>query len=192
MVTVILRNLKKYAIFIIIALACNMACAQNAITTKKDSLYNNRAQSVYAELLGPAILYSFNYDTRFSKKQDGLGMRIGISYAYESSYNDNTNTSDNSTVFSIPFQLNYLLGKEDRFFEVGLGFTYFNYVGNGPVFLDDSKSNINKVLGTMTFGYRYQPKKGGFTFRYSLNPVFDTKSFIPWWVGVSIGYSFNR
>ncbi len=183
-----------FKIFLIIAsstLFNNILFAQNTLTFKRDSLDNKRAQGIYLELFGPSIFYSFNYDTRFFKKQDGLGMRIGLSYATNTSYGAEYDTVDSSSVFSIPFQLNYLLGKDNKFFEIGLGVTYFNYSGNGMVFLNDSKANINKLLGTMTFGYRYQPKVGGFSYRYSINPVFDTKSFIPWWFAFSIGYTFN-
>jgi len=166
--------------------------AQNSITPTKDSLYNKRARSVYAELLGPGVLYSLNYDARFLKKQDGLGMRIGISYAENENDCNNCGIVNTDTFFSIPIQLNYLMGKDNKFFEIGVGLTYFNYSGDGLIILDDAKTNVNKVFGTMTFGYRYQPVNGGLTYRYSINPFFDIKNFKPWWFGFSIGYSFHK
>jgi hypothetical protein len=39
-------------------------------TSAADSLLNKRAQNIHFELLGPGGLYSFNYDTRFNKRQD--------------------------------------------------------------------------------------------------------------------------
>ncbi|HWR33277.1 MAG TPA: hypothetical protein VN451_07125, partial [Chitinophagaceae bacterium] len=38
---------------------------------------NIKAQSVFFELGGPGLA-SFNFDSRFSSKQDGIGGRIGV------------------------------------------------------------------------------------------------------------------
>ncbi len=172
--------LKFFVIFVIITLSSNYIFAQNAINTKTDSLDNKRAQNVYAELAGPGLIFSVNYDTRFSNKQDGLGGRIGIGGL----------SSNGSSIFTIPVQLNYLLGKSNKFFEIGLGFTYMSYSGSNFDIFNDSQINVNKVVGTMNFGYRYQPKEGGFNFRGGISPIFDGNNFIPYYFGVSFGYTF--
>jgi hypothetical protein len=42
----------------------------------------------------------------------------------------------------------------------------------------------------MTFGYRYQPVNGGFNFRAGINPIFNSSAFIPYFAGISFGYTF--
>ena len=140
-----------------------------------------RAHNLYAELLGPGILLSVNYDLRFSNNRNGLGGRFGLGYA----------SDDNSSLFTIPVQLNYLIGDKSNFFELGIGATYISFDDienrSGSFFgFDDFKT----VLGTTTIGYRYQPVKGGINFRGSWNPVFNSSGLYPAFFGLSLGYSF--
>jgi hypothetical protein len=137
-----------------------------------------RAQNIFVELGGPGLLLSANYDTRFVNRHDGIGGRIGAGYV---------SISDNS-LLTIPVQLNYLLGKNNRYFEIGIGATFVNSKGDENDFLsfDDAKGTI----GTMTFGYRYQPEDGGFHFRAALTPLFNSSNFFPFFGGVGLGYTF--
>ena len=137
-----------------------------------------RAQNIFVELGGPGLLLSLNYDTRFVNRHDGIGGRIGAGYV---------SISDNS-LLTIPVQLNYLLGKNNRYFELGIGATYINGKGDERDFL--SLNNAKSIIGTMTIGYRYQPEDGGFHFKASLNPVFNSSTFFPLFGGVGIGYTF--
>ncbi|MVN89831.1 hypothetical protein GO816_01700 [Mucilaginibacter sp. HME9299] len=139
-----------------------------------------RAQSVYAELAGPGLLFSANYDTRFSKARNGWGARAGAGYL----------SADNNSILTLPVQINYLLGKQGKYFEVGLGATFVSTKGSNNddnFFVFDDAST---TIGTMTFGYRYQPIDGGFNFRASLNPIFNKSNFIPYYFGLSFGYTF--
>ena len=131
------------------------------------------AQSFYFELGGPGLA-SFNYDTRFSGREDGIGGRIGIGGF----------TVDGSGVVFLPIGINYLLGKDSRhYFEIGAGAT--------PVFANDgSDGNFSETFGHLLFGYRLQPLNGGFTFRAFVNPIFGNGFFIPYYVGLSFGYKF--
>jgi|GEM_PF-3396551 len=97
------------------------------------------SQSVYFELGGPGIA-SFNYDLRFSGKQKGIGARIGFGSSF-----------DGNSVFYLPIGINYLIGKEKHFFEMGAGFT--------PVFGNKhpGDSAISESFGHLLFGYRFQP-----------------------------------
>lgn len=131
-----------------------------------------RAQNVYVELLGQGLLFTANYDTRFSKKRNGLGGRIGIGAI----------GSDGDNIVTIPVSLNYLLGEGKNFFEIGLGATYAT-----ASVLD---TNGSAVFGTMSFMYRLQPVKSGFNLRVGFTPIFNADAFIPYYAGVSLGYTF--
>src|ERR1700733_7153405 len=109
-------------VFIISFLLFNSLKAQNVKSAKIDSSLVTRAQNVYVEFAGPGLYFSANYDTRFSRQQAGIGGRIGIGFI-----------ANNGTSFtSIPVQLNYLLGKKSKYFEIGIGatFVYFKAPGN--------------------------------------------------------------
>lgn len=139
-----------------------------------------RAQNVFVELGGPGLLFSANYDTRFANKRDGIGGRVGAGYI----------AVDGSSIFTLPVQANYLLGKEGKYFEIGLGATYVGLSDDADEDEFLSFDNTSAFIGTMTFGYRYQPVAGGFNFRASINPIFNDSAFIPYFAGISFGYSF--
>lgn len=138
-----------------------------------------RAQGAFVELLGPGLTYSFNYDTRFQNTLNGLGGRAGISYL----------AVEGNSVLTVPLMINYLLGKEGRYFEMGVGGTYMGFTANKDneeiLFIDGSG-----VTGTMTFGYRSQPTNGGFMFRAGISPIFNKNNFIPYYGYLSLGYAF--
>jgi len=132
------------------------------------------AQSVYFELGGPGIA-SFNYDTRFSGREGGIGGRIGVGYSKF--------VGDGSSVLYLPLGINYLIGKEKHFFEMGAGVT--------PVFgVEEGDTVISELFGHLIFGYRFQPLNNGFTFRAFVCPVFNSIDFIPYYAGLSAGYKF--
>ncbi len=142
-----------------------------AIETQK------RAQNVYAEILGQGLLFSINYDTRFSNKRNGIGGRIGFGGI----------GGDGAGLITVPVSLNYLLGEGKNFFEIGLGATYAKISTNNDFFFGDGGSS---VIGTMAFMYRLQPVKTGFSFRGGITPVFSSVGFVPYFVGFSVGYTF--
>ncbi len=140
------------------------------------------AKSTYVEL-GGAGLASVNYDMRFMKKNDGLGFRVGIGgFTVADGFSDGR-----TSLLLFPVGLNYLLGKDDKnFFELGAGATFIS--------LSDTYSGgsdrFTSTFGHLYFGYRLQPKNGGFLFRAGLTPIFAEGSFIPYWAGISFGYKF--
>src|SRR5688572_17553923 len=68
-------------------------------------------KSVYFELGGPGLA-SFNFDTRFSGRPDGIGGRVGVGGFY---------IADEGVIF-FPIGVNYLIGKDNKhYFEVGGG-----------------------------------------------------------------------
>jgi hypothetical protein len=180
--------------FIFIA---NISVAQDKIPT----------QSVYVELGGAGLPFSFNYDFRFEKERiDTWGMRLGVGgYAI-----------GDESFFSLPVQINKLFGKGPHYFEIGAGatlvafktpsysycnnYTYDqdgNFICEGSFtspsdetsFILDIKGSPN-LMGTFNLGYRRIPVDGGFTWRANLSPIFNSNGFWPLWFGVSFGYAF--
>jgi hypothetical protein len=133
------------------------------------------AQSIYFELGGPGLA-SFNFDTRFNKSSGGFGGRVGIGGF----------SIDGSGVVFIPVGVNYMIGKDNKnYFELGGGVT--PVFGTGSLAAD----NFSSTFGHLLFGYRMQPSNGGFTFRAFISPVFGDGFFVPYYGGVSFGYSFH-
>ncbi len=145
---------------------CMMVAASNAQTA---------AKSVYFELGGPGLA-SLNFDTRFTKKEDGIGGKIGIGGF----------SIEGASIIFVPVGINYLFGKDQKnYFEVGGGIT--------PIFGNDGSTldgNFSTTFGHLNFGYRLQPLNGGFTFRAFITPVFAKGFFLPYYGGVSFGYKF--
>ncbi|MBA4299750.1 hypothetical protein SAMN03080617_00469 [Algoriphagus alkaliphilus] len=190
--------MKKLITIVFLLFCSSYAKAQDLIPTR----------SVFLELGGAGLPYSFNYDFRFDKtKMDSWGMRVGVGgYATE-----------NESFFSLPVMVNKLYGKGPHYFEMGLGMTFFafdenrynySYCANGYY---DSTGNyicntmVNEqykyefilpvdgspsVMGTMNFGYRRVPVDGGFTWRLNLTPIFNNNGFWPLFAGAGFGYAF--
>lgn len=161
-------------------------------------------QSVFVELGGSGLAYSFNYDFRFDdSRMDSWGMRVGVG-----GYN-----IDGDSFYSLPVLVNRLYGKGPHYFEVGAGVTLFgmddnsySYCANGYfdpngmyVCTDQTTNSYNFILpvdnspslmGTMNFGYRKVPVDGGFTFRVNLTPIFNNNGFWPLFAGIGVGYAF--
>lgn len=157
---------------------------QDVVVARKPSGDGARAQNVFVELGGQGLLITANYDSRFGKRRDGLGGRVGIGYI--AADNDHSATT-------IPLSLNYLLGKNNKFFEIGLGTTFIASKSNGSYFFEDDNSQVEKnshVIGTMSFTYRVQPVDSGFSFRAGITPIFDGAFFMPYFGGISLGYTF--
>ncbi|GAC1300287.1 MAG: hypothetical protein NVSMB24_00550 [Mucilaginibacter sp.] len=170
---------KLAVLILVLGIIPNCLNAQNTIPAKVDSLQTTRAEDIFFEIYGPGLTISGNYDTRFTRRRDGLGMRIGVGY----------DGSNNSGVVMLPVQVNYLIGKNTKFLELGVGVTLLSANDDGLPF--NSKGTSDLTIGTMTFGYRYQPVNSGFTFRVSLNELFNNANFIPY-AGVSFGYCFRK
>ena len=133
-----------------------------------------QAKSIFFEVGGPGLA-SVNFDTRFTKSEKGIGGRLGIG-AF--------NVDGASAVF-IPLSVNYLLSKDERnYFEIGGGVTPVIINGN------DDDGSLTGTFGHLNFGYRLQPKEGGFLFRAAIIPVFGNGFFWPYYAGVSFGYKF--
>ncbi len=146
-----------------------------------------QAKSVYFEIGGPGVA-SFNFDTRFTKSEKGIGGRAGFG-GFSLSYNDFNGGRDRTTAVFIPVGINYLFGNDDRnYFELGAGVTPVIYKDDFSA--NDNDGAFTATFGHATFGYRLQPKKSGFTFRAAITPIFGRFGFIPYYAGISFGYKF--
>lgn len=161
--------MKKFILTVLIAFVlCSSTDAQTA------------AKSIYVELGGPGLA-SINYDTRFTKKDDGIGGRIGVGYF----------GSEGESMLTIPVGLTYLLTKDQKnYFEIGAGATYLRYKTEYSSFNNNNDDAFTESFGHLSFGYRLQPKNGGFLFRAAVVPVFGGFGFIPYYAGVGFGYKF--
>ncbi len=154
--------------------------------------------SFFAELGGPGILFSANFDTRFKQSRLGFGGRIGIGFvtAYDDYYDPNTGMyygGDEQTAITFPVQLNYIFGKENspHTFEVGGGLTYVTKKLNIMDFdnYDATEDQRTQLFGTFCFMYRRQPINGGFTWRIGFTPLVGAGN-IQLFGGASVGYNF--
>jgi hypothetical protein len=127
---------------------------------------------VYAELLGPGVFYSINYERVITAN---FTTRIGASFIPKLS-----NGGRGYAYFILPIMANYILGEESNKLELGAGV---------DVIVDNKKPGV-LLIGTI--GYRYQPSAGGFHFRIVASPIFsrDTGFVILPLIGISIGACF--
>ena len=148
---------------------------------KKQSVQDpTRAQSVYVEFGGPSAIYSITYDTRFARRSDGWGFRGGIGFWPRRGINH----------ISIPVQVNYLLGGTRHFFEAGAGATYFHGDQGDSWFSPATEGSL--VFGSLSAGYRYQPRSQGITARIGITGIvgpFSSNSIAPL-PYLSVGYRF--
>jgi hypothetical protein len=160
------------------------------IKTKRDTVFITKTDTVlvatprhtsnrilFLELGGPGLAISLNYDQRFSGGKEGWGYRVGMGY-----FGDGGNT-----VFTIPLQINYLIGSNGKYFEFGGGTTFLNTTGDntGKTFIFD---RITGFIGTATIGVRYEPEKS-LNFRLGFVPIFSNDEII-YAGGFSVGYTF--
>jgi hypothetical protein len=160
------------------------------LKVKKDTVFITKTDTVliitpkhtsnrilFLELGGPGLAISLNYDRRFSGGKEGWGYRVGMGY-----FGDGGNT-----VFTIPLQINYLIGSNGKYFEFGGGTTFLNTTGDntGKTFIFD---RVTGFIGTATIGVRYEPEKS-LNFRIGFVPIFSNYEII-YAGGFSVGCTF--
>ena len=171
---------------IILSITCCFYFSSFAQTTNKVA-----NQSFYAELGGPGILFSANYDTRFKKSPFGLGGRVGLGFVsgyFQEFDNNGQLIGRDRSVPTVPVQINYLFGKPSSVnaLEIGAGVTY---IGKKLDILNFYNDDRTQFLGTASFMYRRMPKEGGFSWRIGFTPLI-AKSYIQPFGAVSVGYNF--
>ena len=150
----------------------------NQSTTIRLPQDSTRAKSVYAEFGGPSAIYSVNYDIRLQRTNNGWGLRGGIGFL----------PIRKANTYSLPVQVNYLLGPTRHFFEVGVGATFYHGDISSSWFNSETGS---MVFGTLSAGYRYQPLAKGITARIGgavlAGPFHNSVAVLP---HLSVGYRF--
>ena len=141
------------------------------------------------EFAGPGIFSSLNIDSRFLKRENGPGFRLGIGITPLGMLKDQCNTG---SLNSFPIGINYLVGKNKHLFELagGIVFSFMSgtkrYCSNmGKHFFSEKTTNY----WFTSIGYRYQPlHKKGFTYRLFVSPLFQKNFPVKLWSGAGIGY----
>jgi hypothetical protein len=139
-----------------------------------------KSNSIYFELFGNGGLYSINYDRLIT---ENLGGRIG--FMYLPSIDFVITSAENIIV--VPLMVNYFAGDNNKL-ELGAGIIYVSIDNVGFLGFESGEGGSG-VVGTAVFGYRYQPKDGGFLFRIGLTPFFSGNGAAVSG-GLSIGFSF--
>ena len=157
-------------------------------------------RSFIAEVGGPGVLFSVNYDTRFKKTPFGLGGRVGVGFT--TGYINATYTIDpvtgnyfytgngkNVSVLTVPVQLNYLFGKagSKSALEVGAGATYVGK--NSDFFYNYNNTTKASIYGNASFMYRRMPTEGGFSWRVGFTPLIGN-GLIQASAAASVGFNF--
>ena len=144
------------------------------------------------EVLGPGSLFSFNFDSRFAKKENGIGFRLGLGGSPLGLLGESCNSG---VQISLPAGVNYLIGQRCHFLELGGGGVLVMISATKryciqqfkKIFFDDRTESYGYLLA----GYRLQPEsKKGFTYRIFISPLFQNNFPLKFWGGVSIGKKF--
>jgi len=150
-------------------------------TSNADSVGFQKQRIAFLEIGGPGLAISANYDMRvqIGSSNKLFGFRAGVGYFQ----------SGNNWVFTVPLQANYLLGKDGKFLEFGLGTTFLvsrgdNYSSKNFIFDDDTG-----FIATGTIGIRYAPNNSHVNFRLAYVPIIDSDGLVNIG-GFSVGYTF--
>jgi hypothetical protein len=137
--------------------------------------------SVYVEGLGNGLVYSVNYERRFT---ESLAGRAGFMILGGQSEEE---TDDQIGAGVFPVMANYLVGAGSHHLELGGGLVFLAVGGDFEEYGTASAAGVAGI--TTTFGYRYHPVDGGLLLRIGLTP-FYSDGRPQMWGGVSLGYSF--
>lgn len=164
----------------------------DTISFSQEKGYPTHSSQIMIECLGPGGQWSLQFESRFKKETSGVGYTIGFGVAPF----DLEETCNDGGFITIPFGLNYLVGKTNHMLEVGGGMV-LKLFGAGtkvwcPEIDDNFYENGNPVYFYGLVGYRYQPAYKRFSGRIFVSPLFQ-KDFSPkFWGGASVGWRLKR
>ena len=130
------------------------------------------SKTVYIELLGSGLVFSANFDGRFSGNK-GLGYRIGMGFVPISG----------RTTLTFPFGLNALLGHGPSYFEAEATATILTS-STGKF----NGKEVSKVFIYPHVGYRYTKPTKSFFGRVCVGPMIFGGKVLPY-AGHSLGYT---
>ena len=155
-----------------------VAAFQGGVLAQPSSGYTQNA--VYVEGLGQGLLYSVNFDHRFT---ENIAVRVGFSHFTIGFITD-------VSITTIPVMAGFLTGHGSHHMEIELGIVPVHGSISSDFFgTPEGSAGEWVVLWTATIGYRYQPASEGFLFRIGLTPLFVPHG-AQIWGGASIGYAF--
>ena len=181
--------MKKLVLIVVAIVAFNhsLSAQEERVTGK----------AFYAELGGPGVYMSMNFDSRFkSNERLGLGFRLGAGFGVrdvETRFSlGGAVYSATRTYYSIPAGLNYVFGKPNsaHTFEIGAGLTLLTRKVALYYWGVREWGNTGNVIGFFTFMYRLMPVNGGFSFRVGLTPIIGTGGDLLPSGAIGFGYAF--
>ncbi len=155
--------------------------------SSKTQVYNI---SYFAEIGGPGVFFSANFDKRFKPNERlGFGYRVGLGFTLVDDYSGINYNYRTTTIPTIPIGVNYLFGKPNspNTFEVGAGVTVLTKKASILNYNDYTEGNL---LGHFEFMYRRQPVDGGFSWRIGITPIINTDGDIFPFAAIGLGFSF--
>jgi hypothetical protein len=152
---------------------------------------SSHALQLQLEFLGPGVSSSLNLDSRFAKKDNGIGFRIGLGITPLGLLKSSCNQG---SLNSLPIGINYLIGNKKHLLELGAGGVALFISGTKVYCLNMEKHFFSEETDYYWFtsiGYRYQPlHKKGLTYRIFVSPLFQKDFPVKFWGGASVGYRF--
>jgi hypothetical protein len=138
-----------------------------------------QTRSLFLEFGGNGCGFSANFDSRFGKKENGFGYRVGIGLVpgFGKGADDVVSLPVD---FTIPIGMNHLAGKGPHYFESGLGLTFIS----GSEF-----GSGNQLFFIPSIGYRYAKIGKGFQGRFVTTPLIGSGGF-EFYLGASVGFRF--
>jgi hypothetical protein len=159
--------------------------------TFSQSKGTSHAFQLQLEVLGPGASSSFNVDSRLTKRDNGIGFRVGLGITPLGWLKDPCNSG---SLNSFPIGINYLVGKSQHLLEFGAGGVFLFVTGTKRLCTGMEEHFFSEETTNYWFtsvGYRYQPlHKRGVTYRLLVSPLFQEDFPVKFWGGGSIGYRF--
>lgn len=173
--------------------ACCLLMLYNTAGSQTPLPVTGPALNIYGDIGGPGGIISINYDRRFTGEK-GLGFRAGLGAILLSRPVSDILT-ETKPHLTFPLELNYLMGTEGHYFELGAGMTFLGNMSSAPTVTEKDESTpvaatparAEDMIWHATLGYRYQPLKRGFTSRIFLSPVKTPNSSVFLYGGISFG-----
>ncbi len=163
----------KYRSALLFVLILHQAMSQDTLV--KPGIFSDR-NSVQLELLGPAGIYSLNYErVLWNRSSWKTTTQIGFSIL---------GTRDWSGI-NFPIAITQLKSFTNHHVEIGIG-TIANVVFHKTNIYGYQWERYMYFNGRL--GYRFQKPEGKFLFRAGYTPLFYPE--FGHWVGLSLGYSF--
>jgi len=170
----------------------------------QEKAVKQRYKSLFIEAGGSGVsVLTANFDIRFYKgRSDGLGMRIGIGGESSKTEPILGEGEIKNKFFTVPLEVNYILGKNRFSFEIGYSLTYISQTKTSSIRIlepnyTSTDESGNFMVSYIPVGFRLKPKGNGFMLKFNVGPLwiysapnlFDYEK-TQFWAGLAIGYSF--